>query len=236
VAFSQAGQVATKAALLDTVGADTVVGEAVLTTCLSQVRQALGEYPRQPRYIATVHRLGYRFLAPVTADRPEPLPEPPPLLVGRAAELAQLHTCFAQARHGTRQTVFVTGETGVGKTTLVEAFLAQVEAASPGRICRGQCIEHYGAGEAYLPLLDALGRLGRAPDGDRLMAWPDGTVSGRYGFRHALYQEVMYKRLNAGHRAAERQVLRVTGGDELEPAVAPAGEARCDAPAAGGGV
>ena len=34
----------------------------------------------------------------------------------------------------------------------------------------GQCIEQYGAGEAYLPLLEALGRLGRGPDGERLVA------------------------------------------------------------------
>ena len=35
---------------------------------------------------------------------------------------------------------------------------------------RGQCIEQHGVGEAYLPLLEALGRLGRAPQGSRLMS------------------------------------------------------------------
>ena len=33
-----------------------------------------------------------------------------------------------------------------------------------------------------------------------LETWPDGMVSGRYGFRHALYQEVLYKRLGSGWR------------------------------------
>ena len=33
-----------------------------------------------------------------------------------------------------------------------------------------------------------------------LAAWPDGTVSGRYSFRHALYQEVLYGRLGSGRR------------------------------------
>ena len=51
----------------------------------------------------------------------------------------------------------------MGKTTLVEAFVAEVAAAQTAWIGRGQCIDHYGAGEAYLPLLDALGRLGRGP-------------------------------------------------------------------------
>jgi predicted ATPase len=34
----------------------------------------------------------------------------------------------------------------------------------------GQCIEQYGAGEAYLPVLEALGRMGRQPEGARLIA------------------------------------------------------------------
>src|SRR5262245_47726948 len=116
---SQAGQVVTKAALLDAVWADTAVSEAVLTTCLRLLRRGLGEDPRQPQYIATVHRLGYRFVAPVTGPAPPPaLPGtgapvvPPPAarpapegarLVGREAELAQVHRCAAQARQGQRQ-------------------------------------------------------------------------------------------------------------------------------------
>jgi DNA-binding winged helix-turn-helix (wHTH) protein/predicted ATPase len=181
---SQAGQVVSKATLLDTVWAETAVSEGTLTTCLGLLRRALGEDARQPRYIATVHRRGYRFVAPVTPKGPTPSLEPPPspralvsppftpppLIVGRAAALAQLHAWFAQVRQGGRQTVFVTGEAGVGKTTLVDAFLAEAAAAPTVWSGRGQCIEHYGAGEAYLPLLDALGRLGRGPQGARLVA------------------------------------------------------------------
>jgi DNA-binding winged helix-turn-helix (wHTH) protein/predicted ATPase len=178
---SQAGQVVSKATLLDTVWAETAVSEGTLTNCLSLLRQALGEDARQPRFIATVHRLGYRFVAPVTPAGPPttlapppaasaPIPPPPPLLVGRAAERAQLHTWFAQAQQGRRQTVFVTGEAGVGKTTLVDALVAEVAAAQTAWIGRGQCIDHYGAGEAYLPLLDALGQLCRAPQGAQIMA------------------------------------------------------------------
>ncbi|HSF32438.1 MAG TPA: AAA family ATPase [Candidatus Tectomicrobia bacterium] len=174
---SQAGQVVTKEALLEAGWAGTVVSEGVLTTCLRLLRQALGEDAQQPRYIATVHRLGYRFVAPVTAGTPVTPPgpplaplAPPPLVVGRAAELAQLHAWFAQGRQGRRQTIFVTGEAGIGKTTLMETFLAEVAAAGTAWIGRGQCIEHYGEGEAYLPLLDALGRLGRGPGGPRLVA------------------------------------------------------------------
>ncbi|MBI2468969.1 MAG: AAA family ATPase, partial [Candidatus Rokubacteria bacterium] len=66
---------------------------------------------------------------------------------------------------GDRQIVFVTGESGIGKTTAVEVFLA--EAASGGRLrmAQGRCIETHGAGEAYLPLLEAMTRLCREPGG-----------------------------------------------------------------------
>jgi predicted ATPase/DNA-binding winged helix-turn-helix (wHTH) protein len=174
---TQAGEVVTKEALLDAGWAGTVVSEAALTTCLHVLRQALGEDAQRPRYIATVHRLGYRFVAPVTAGAPVTLlgtplapPASPPLVVGRAAELAQLHRCFALAQQGVRQTVFVTGEAGVGKTTVVDAVVYQLASAEGLWLGRGQCIEQYGAGEAYLPLLEALGRWGREPAGERLVA------------------------------------------------------------------
>lgn len=52
--------------------------------------------------------------------------------------------------------MFVTGAAGLGKTTLVEAFLEQVAARETVWIAKGQCLEHYGAGEAYLPVFEAL--------------------------------------------------------------------------------
>ena len=47
-------------------------------------------------------------------------------MVGREAELGHLHSLFAKALRGERQVVFITGEAGIGKTTLVDAFLAQI--------------------------------------------------------------------------------------------------------------
>jgi predicted ATPase len=47
---------------------------------------------------------------------------------GREAELRQLHAWLAQAQRGERCVGFVAGEAGIGKTTLVDAFLAQVAA------------------------------------------------------------------------------------------------------------
>src|SRR6185295_12581476 len=65
------GELVTKEALLEAVWPATVVGDAVLKVCVREVRKALGDPAGAPRYIATVHRLGYRFIAGVadTADR-----------------------------------------------------------------------------------------------------------------------------------------------------------------------
>ena len=64
----------------------------------------------------------------------------------------------------------IAGEAGIGKTALVETFVAQVAATEDVWVGHGQCLDHYGAGEAYLPLLEALGRLCRGPAGERLVA------------------------------------------------------------------
>jgi len=57
------GRLVTKNALLDLVWGHRFVTESVLKTAVSEVRAALGDDPRQPRYIETVSRRGYRFIA-----------------------------------------------------------------------------------------------------------------------------------------------------------------------------
>ena len=54
----------TKNALLDDVWGHRFVTDSVLKTAISEVRAALGDDPKQPRYIETVSRRGYRFIAP----------------------------------------------------------------------------------------------------------------------------------------------------------------------------
>src|SRR5262249_55096523 len=65
-------------------------------------------------------------------------------MVGRDTDLARLDGLFEMAIGGRRQLVFVTGEAGIGKTTLVEAFLARLGTGGGLRIGRGQCVEQYG--------------------------------------------------------------------------------------------
>ena len=81
-----------------------------------------------------------------------------------------MRTWLDQSLGGKRQTVFITGEPGIGKTSIVEAFLEQA-AQFPGvRVAHGQCLEHYGAGEAYLPVLDGFSRLCRSAEGTGVLA------------------------------------------------------------------
>ena len=49
--------------LLDAVWGHRFVTESVLKSAISEVRAALGDDPKQPRYIETVSRRGYRFIA-----------------------------------------------------------------------------------------------------------------------------------------------------------------------------
>ena len=74
---------------------------------------------------------------------------------------------------GQGRLLFVVGEPGIGKTALLSEFLrrARERPDRPFTLCRGRCAEQYGAGEAYLPFLDAIGSLlmGRAAERTREM-------------------------------------------------------------------
>ena len=182
-----AGDLITKEDLLEAVWPNTIVAESALTTTMSELRRVLGETVSEPRFIATVHRRGYRFIASVErldpsmdsvtplklldADEPSSFrssaiaPSSSAILIDREQELALLDQRLRTARDGRRQLLFVTGEAGIGKTTLVDGFVDQLASSEPVWIARGQCVEQYGAGEAYMPLLDILGQLGRRSDG-----------------------------------------------------------------------
>jgi predicted ATPase len=62
------------------------------------------------------------------------------------------------AAAGRRQVVWVSGEAGVGKTTVIERFMREVGEV---HCAYGHCVEQYGAGEPHLPILEALTDLSR---------------------------------------------------------------------------
>ena len=164
------GQLVTKKELLRAGWADTHVTDGVLRVSILEIRRTLGDDPAAPRFIETVSRRGYRFIAPRTRSaRVAPAAPPRGALVGREHVLAQLEDRLEHARRGERQVVFVSGEAGIGKTSVLEAFLARVAGDPDLSIASGACLEHYGAAEAYFPVLEALGRLVREPAGERVV-------------------------------------------------------------------
>jgi predicted ATPase/DNA-binding winged helix-turn-helix (wHTH) protein len=175
-----ADRLVTQDELIRAVWPDTIVGDSSLKSCVRQIRMALGDRVRKPQFIETVHRRGYRFIAPVTtgsppepASVPGPVPSgdaaPPTVLVGRETELQHLQQWLAAARGGHRQLVFVAGGPGSGKTALTEGFVNSAVADRRVSVAAGQCFEQFGSGEAYFPVLEALGRLGRGPASERLI-------------------------------------------------------------------
>src|SRR5229473_387095 len=132
--LERAGQLVSKNDLFPAVWSATYVSEVTLAVCVRELRQALGDDARAPRFLETVHGRGYRFIAPVTTVQSSAFKVPRSdtqdsalssrlsILVGREAELALLSSRLERAFQGERQFVFVTGEPGIGKTSLVEAF------------------------------------------------------------------------------------------------------------------
>ncbi len=194
VLLERPGRRVLKAELLDEVWPDTHVADGVLKVCVAELRRALGDSATAPRFIETVHRRGYRFVAQVTATQPAeaaavrtatsrgrsgsvlvwpaggvPTGQAAAGLVGRGVELALLEARLARALGGERQVVFVTGEAGAGKTALVEHFVTGVAQGQTLAITGSQCLEQFGAAEAYMPVLEAVGRLVRADGAARAL-------------------------------------------------------------------
>src|SRR5262245_13484807 len=76
---ARAGEVVSKQRLMDAVWKDACVTEASLLEAIRVLREALGDDRLNPTYIQTVHRRGYRFIAPVQATvRLGPVAPPAP--------------------------------------------------------------------------------------------------------------------------------------------------------------
>jgi DNA-binding winged helix-turn-helix (wHTH) protein/tetratricopeptide (TPR) repeat protein len=167
------GQLVRKDELLDAVWGHQYVSDSVLKSTVSELRAVLGDDPRQPRLIETASRRGYRFIGASVAleEAPSRSADAAPAarldrpLVGREVSQNRLRAAWAAARSGRRQVVWVVGEAGIGKTTLIDHFAAGLGGEA---IARGQCVEQHGVGEPYLPVLEALASL--TQDNEALLA------------------------------------------------------------------
>jgi DNA-binding winged helix-turn-helix (wHTH) protein/tetratricopeptide (TPR) repeat protein len=170
-----AGRLVTPDEILEALWPDIYINPEGLRRYIQEIRKALGDRPDKPVFIKTLLKRGYQFIAPVfeenTAQQPLDLTsEAAKKIVGRGQELYELDRCLGKAARGQRQMVFVTGELGIGKTTLVDEFQRRAAATALSlRISRGQCVEGYGSQEAYYPMLEALGGLCRGSGRESLV-------------------------------------------------------------------
>jgi len=167
----------TKEALLATVWPGLYVTESQVKQVVQQLRRVLGDNPRAPRFIETVHRRGYRFIGTIkirdsatamAASEPRLAQGTPvPRVLGRAEEMDELGRWLEHALAGERRIGFVTGEAGIGKSTLISAFLQEAAENHDLRVVIGQCFEYFGAQEPFMPIFEALEELCAESDGTR---------------------------------------------------------------------
>src|SRR5262245_23719829 len=146
--LQHSGRLITHHELLQALWPNTFVQPEVLKSPVAEVRVALRDSPRRPSFIETLPRRGYRFIRDVSEMCQDAISNP--RIIGRQQRLAKLHACLGRASSRERQIVFITGEAGIGKTTLGEAFAQDArEHVSGIRIARGPCVEGYGVQEPY---------------------------------------------------------------------------------------
>ncbi len=170
------GRLVTHDELLDALWPETYVQPQVLRTYMLDLRRALGDDAARPRFIQTLPKRGYCFVAPVV-DRPGMERGTAQVaameaakttgIVNRETELATLDAQAQLAAMGQRQVVFVTGGAGIGKTALVDVFCQQARLAMAAIVARGQCVEGLGRKEEYYPVMEALSQLCASPEGER---------------------------------------------------------------------
>ena len=91
-------------------------------------------------------------------------------LVGRQREVDAVEAWFQRAATGERQLVFVSGDVGMGKTTVLDLWLARRAADGAVRVAQGQCVEHISAGEPYLPVSPPSGSSATSPGRSEFLA------------------------------------------------------------------
>ncbi|WP_458098089.1 ATP-binding protein [Roseomonas sp. WA12] len=136
------GEVVTREELIAAAWPKIYVHESNLKVNIASLRRALGDDDDAPRFVATVPRRGYRFVAPVTAstapelDRlaappPSPVVLPPPRgIIGRAQEISALIKLLEKERE-----VTVVGAGGVGKTALAIEVAQAIGPSFPAGVC-----------------------------------------------------------------------------------------------------
>jgi tRNA A-37 threonylcarbamoyl transferase component Bud32 len=107
--------------------------------------------------------------APVVTGEVSTWAESAATMVGRVDQEVQMRSVFDIAAQGNARLLCITGEPGIGKSTLTQDFLGQLRnETEPCLIARGRCSERLAGTEAYLPLLEVLESLLRNSHGGQV--------------------------------------------------------------------
>ncbi len=156
--------------LLEALWSGVAVQPEVLKGYMLAIRHALGDDVQRPRYIETHRGRGYRFIADVTTTQRADnrlAPAAAPALIGRDMSLGTLREALKEARKGLPKIVFVHGDAGIGKTSLVEAFCRDLSSQHTA-LSFGRCIEGFGGAEPFYPIIEALSRLIKGTNGSKV--------------------------------------------------------------------
>src|SRR5215470_3861427 len=76
--LEQRERLVSKDELIENFWHDTAVTDNAVVQCVAEIRRALGDDPRDPRFIKTIPKAGYRFIAPVIREpaAAEPVKDP----------------------------------------------------------------------------------------------------------------------------------------------------------------
>ena len=217
--LQRAGEVVSKVEILDALWPEQDVGEDALSFQVRKLRKALGDDPHAPQFIATVHRLGYRFVGSCEM-KTHANPVAPSTFVGREAEMARLRSAVQQAGSGQLQLVFVTGDAGNGKTALVQGFLGESRQATV--VGQGSCHEHHQGSELYAVWIEVLNTLLRQPSTTKSLdtlkevapSWL-ARIPGLMGRK--VSKELEAASVNAGRERLQREwlaILEVLSADQ----------------------
>ncbi len=165
----RSGSVVTNDELLDAVWPGTAVTPQTVTNVIRELRLALADRAGGAHWIRTLRGRGHVF-EPADAGASA---APATVVVGRATERQRLAAHWTRVvERGTPELVFVTGEPGIGKTTLVDDGVATLVGSlgATVRHGRGACVEQHGRPESFLPILSALEQVASGPQSREVVA------------------------------------------------------------------
>jgi DNA-binding winged helix-turn-helix (wHTH) protein/predicted ATPase len=163
--LERAGEPVNKADLMKHVWPDCFVEEGNLNRNVSTLRKALDERPSDHRYIETIPKSGYRFIAPVrVTDYRQPGSNPSRTsprtvhqVVGREFERDVLSRAYDRVQQGQGCIVCVSGDIGMGKTALVETFTEDLlRDGQLFHVASSRCSESFAESEPLMPWIETL--------------------------------------------------------------------------------